>query len=137
MKKKITIITVVLIYLLSCRSYNKNTERWEGLSETRLTIVLAEFFPFEENLTNDKITAIIKQRVDARASLILASHISINLKRNKISPKNDVALNKLINDAVISGKLINHYCTENNHCTATAEYDIIELLKKLTAINNQ
>ena len=123
--------------LLSCRSYNKNSERWEGLSENRLTIVLAEFFPFEENLADDKITAIIKQRVDARASLILASHISINLERNKISPKNDVALNKLINDTVISGKLINHYCTENNYCTATAEYDIIELLKKLTAINNQ
>jgi len=137
MKKLIIILSAIIVFLLSCRSYYSNSVKWEGISENLLKIVIAEFFPFEENITDDKIKVIVKQRADSRASLIMASHVSIKLARDKVSPANDVDLNNLINQSVASGKLIDYHCFENNYCTATAEYDIFELLKKLAEINNQ
>ena len=137
MKKVIIILYAIIISLLYCSSYNSNSEKWEGISGSRLKIVIAEFFPFEENVMNNKIEAIVKQRADSRASLIMASYISINLSRDKISPANDVALNNLINESVSTGKLTDYHCSENNYCNASAEYDITALLKKLEAINNQ
>ena len=132
----ITLVLAIATGLLSCRSFN-STEKWEGISENRLKIVISEFFPFDENISNEKISVLIKHKLDTRASLIMASHISINLAREKISQKNDLVLNDLINKALGTGKLINHYCSENNHCSAEAEYDLTTLLNKLSAINNQ
>jgi hypothetical protein len=137
MKKIITAIFSIMVSLVSCSSYNKDTAAWEGISDNGLHIIISEFFPFDEKATNNQIMAIVKQRLDARASLIMASYISINLTRDQISIKNDTALNDLINNAVSSGKLISYHCSENNHCTASGEYNITELLKKLSVINNK
>ena len=132
MKIKIPInsIVVFIICMISCSSYNKSNEVWEGISDNTLKIVISEFFPFEENTGNDKIKIILKQRLDERASLLIASHISINLSRDKISHKVDLTLNNLINDAIAGGKLLNYFCSENNHCTADAEYNITEIIKE-------
>jgi hypothetical protein len=137
MKKKFISIFSVCICTLLCGCIITKSEKWEGITENRLKVIIAEFFPFDEKITNQKIAVIIKQRADTRASLIMASYVSINLARNKISPANDLALNSLINETISAGKLIDFHCTENNHCDARAEYDITALVKKLETINNQ
>ena len=136
MKKIITILYFIIFFLISCSS-NKDAVRWEGIKDNRLQIYLSEFFPLDEQVSDNKIEAIIKQKLDARASLILASHISINLVRDKISEKNDIVLNELIDNAIKTGMLINYSCSENNRCNALAEYDITELLERFDIINNK
>jgi hypothetical protein len=139
MKIKALIIIQIffIISLISCISFNTSNEQMEGITDNTLKIIIAEFFPFEEKSSNEKIESVLKQKLNERASLVIASYISINLSRNKISPKVDITLNNLINEVLAQGKLINYHCTENNHCTAHAEYNINELIKNLSSINNQ
>lgn len=137
MNKFVIFLLGFIICLVSCNSYDKNTDRWEGITDDRLQIHLSEFFPLDEKTSKDTIADIIKQRMDARASLILASYISINLARNKISGNNDMILNELIDNTVKKGVLINYLCSENNHCNALGVYNVMELLKRLKIMNNQ
>jgi hypothetical protein len=136
-KLSLAIIPCLIIYLLACASLNPTNGQWEGISGDTLRIIISEFFPLEENVTDEYISKILKQRLDQRASLIIASYISINLSRNKVSTEVDVTLNSLINKSISQGKLINFHCRENNYCTAYADYDISEIIKNLSIINNQ
>jgi len=130
-------LSLQILVLISCNSYKTDSEPWEGISENIMKITISEYFPFEENAGNDYIKSQIKGKLDQRASLIIASYISINLLRNKISHDTDVTLNNLINETITKGKLLNFNCSENNYCTAYGEYNITELQKNLKIINNQ
>jgi len=139
MKKLVFLLiqTLILVYLTGCASSSASSEMWEGISGNTLKVTISEFFPFEDDATNDTIKLQIKERLNQRASLIIASHITINLARNKISHEVDITLNKLINETITGGKMINFDCNENNYCAAHGEYDITELQKNLESINNQ
>ncbi len=131
------ILLLIFISSIGCAGFRTASEQWEGISNNTLRITIAEFFPFEEIVTNDEIKIQIKEKLNQRATLIIASHLSINLDRKKINGETDVLLNKLINNAISTGTLSNYECSENNYCTAFSEYDITELQKNLETINNQ
>jgi len=134
--RMLTFVLLVFLSALNCSSYNTDLEKWEGISESNLRVTISEFFPFEENITSDNIKQQIKDRLDQRASLLLASHISINIPRNKISHETDIFINDQMNSTIAGGVVLRYDCTENNYCTAEAEYNIAELQKKLELINN-
>ncbi len=115
----------------------KPEESWEGISDNTLKITISEFFPFEDNATDEFVKKQINEKLDQRASLILASHITMNLARNKISKDTDITINRLINDTINSGKMVQYECNENNYCSAHGEYNIAELQRNLELINNQ
>jgi len=138
MKLKQLLVLHLLLLICSAGCVNPKTEEtWEGISDNNLKVIISEFFPFEENTAADYITNRIKEKLDQRASLIIASHISVKLSRDKISHEVDVTLNKLINDTISGGKLVDFNCDENNYCSAHGVYDIAELQKNLELINNR
>ena len=122
---------------ICCRSLNTGFEPWEGISDNSLRVIISEFFPLEENLTADDIHNQIKERLNQRASLIIASYISINLPRNKISNETDNTFNKLINEIITDGKQIKYDCSESNYCTGSSEYNIKDLHSFLESLNKQ
>ena len=133
----IFIITIILmVFLTGCISYKTGSEQWEGISDNTLKIIISEFFPFDENTNNNDIKNQVTERSNQRASLVIASYITLNLLQNKISHDNDIILNNLLNDTISRGKLLKMECSENNYCTADSEYDIKELKKNLELINN-
>jgi len=133
----LTFWILLLIFSTGCGSFNNTPEQWEGISGNSMIIIISEFFPFEENISTDDIKKQIIERLNQRASLVVASYISINLSRNKISHQNDITLNNLINDTISSGKLLKYDCSENNYCTSDGGYNITELQKNLETINKQ
>jgi len=136
LKSFLLFIILTLISNAGCIS-PKAEESWEGISDNTLKITISEFFPFEDNATDEFVKKQINEKLNQRASLILASHITINLTRNKISKDVDVAINKLINDTINNGKMVQYECNENNYCSAHGEYNTTELQKNLELINNQ
>ena len=133
MKRRTYYSTLILILLFAsgCRSFNADSEKWEGISGNVLKVTVSEFFPFNENVTNENIEAAIKDRLNQRASLIIASYITINLPRNTISHDTDILLNNLINNIINDGKVINYECNDYNYCSAHSEYNITELQNNL------
>lgn len=138
MKRNLFFITYIslLIFSTGCGSYKTVYDQFEGISDNTLIIIISEFFPFEEHISNEAIKSQIIERLNQRASLVIASYISLNLSRNKISNDNDIILNNLMNEIISRGKLLRLDCSENNYCSANGEYDIAELKKKLESINN-
>ena len=138
MKIKIFLMFLIIVLCqINCMNYKTDPVSWEGISDNTMKITISEFFPIEENESNEKIKNQIKEKLNQRASLIIASYISINLPRNRISHETDVNLNNLINEAIKNGKLLNYDCSENSYCTAHGEYDITELQKNLKLLNTQ
>ncbi len=139
MKKILLIINYIfiLLYLSGCGSYKTVTEQIEGISDYTLTIIISEFFPFEENTTGDEIKKQITESLNQRASLIIACYVSLNLSRDKISRENDAVLNNLINYTISGGKLIKSECSESNYCTATGEFNISSLKDALESMNGK
>jgi len=125
------------MFLAGCSSYKTTAEQWEGISGNTLIIFISEFFPFDENISSEDIKNQVTERLNQRASLIIASYISLNLSRDKISHDTDTTLNNLMNDTISSGKLLKFDCSEYNYCTANSVYDIAELQKNLESINNR
>jgi len=76
------------------------------------------------------------ERLNQRAALLVASHISISLSRDKISKNTDIVLNNKIDEIIKSGKLINYSCNENNYCSADSEYNLAGLQQTLESFNN-
>lgn len=137
MKTKIFFLLSIVILIYDACAAPKTGEPWEGISGNTLKVSISEFFPFEENETDESIKIRINEKLNQRASLILASHITLNLDRSKISGNLDITINKLINDAVTGGKMTGFECNENNYCAADGEYDITELQTNLEFINKQ
>ena len=137
MKTKLLLIIIILSLLstITCSSIKNSSEQWEGITDNAMRVTISEFFPLDENMTDDDIRNMLKDRLNQRASLIIASHLSINIPKNSISRDNELTLNKLINDSLSGLKFTNYECTENNYCQAHGEYDITviqENLKTLT-----
>lgn len=129
------ILIIVLLSLTGC-CYSKNvSEPWEGITCNTLKITISEFFPFEENVSTDLVKQQINERLNQRASLIIASYISINMPRNKISRENDLIFNKMIDKIISSGNLSDYECYENNYCRAHINYDISEVQNKLKELS--
>ena len=137
MKLLIQSLSLILIFLAGCGSFKTESERWEGITGNTLRVTISEFFPFEENAASDVMQNQIKDKLNQRASLIIASHISVNLTRTKISRETDITLNTLINKSLAGGKLLDFECSENSYCTAHGEYDIEKLQRSLESINNR
>jgi hypothetical protein len=137
MKLLIKSLSLTLVFFAGCGSFKTDSERWEGITDNTLRVTISEFFPFEENTAGDVMQNQIKDKLNQRASLIIASHLSINLARTKISRETDIAFNALINKSLSAGKLLDFECSENSYCTAQGEYNIEELLRILESINSR
>ncbi len=133
----VPVLIIVLFFLSGCRFNKDDSEPWEGITGNILKINISEFFPFEENIDNAAMKKMISERINQRASLIIASYISMNLPKNQASPDNDAVFNKMMDSIISSGILSEYECYENNYCTAHIEYDISELQKKLEQLNNR
>ena len=130
---KIQILT--LIYLLGCGSFNNTSELWEGVADNILRVVISEYIPHHEANSGNNIETSVKEKLDQRGSLLLASYIVMNLDKNRASYETDAIFNNLMDEAIRSGKIINIDYSENNHCRAVGEYNISEILKKIESIN--
>ena len=129
----IKIQTLTLIYLLGCSSFNSSSELWEGVSDNTLRVVISEYIPYHE-IINDDIETSVKEKLNQRGSLLIASYIVMNLDRNKSSYETDTLFNNLIGEAIAQVKIISIDCSENNYCRAIAEYNISEILKELESM---
>ncbi len=134
---KILVITSFLVLLTGCTGMQSGSESWEGISGTTLKVTIYEFFLFEESASADDIKNQILEKLNQRAALLIASHISMNLTRDKVSSSSDSIFNDSINEVIKSGKLIDYSCTENNYCSANSQYNISNLLETLESINKQ
>ena len=135
MKIKLSLLLCIIVLICTVCAAPKTGEPWEGITGKTLKVTISEFFPFEENETDESIKIRINEKLNQRASLIIASHITINLDRNKISGNIDSTINKLINEAISGGRMTGFECNENNYCAAHGEYDITELQENLESIN--
>jgi len=130
------LIILFSVLLSSCSSFKADTSTWEGISGEILQVTLYEFFLFEENAETGEIKNQILAKLNQRAALLIASHISINLSREKISKNTDLVLNKKIDEIIKTGRLINYSCSENNYCSANREYNLGGLQQTLESLNN-
>jgi hypothetical protein len=76
-----------------------------------------------------------RERLNQRCSLLLAGYIVMSIDRNKSSYETDMLFNKLMDEAIKQGEIISIDCSENNHCRAIGEYNILEIQKQLEYIN--
>lgn len=130
------IVILVSIFLTSCSTFKSDAESWEGISGEILRVTLYDFFLFEESAETVDIKNQILVKLNQRAALIIASHISINLSREKISKNTDEVLNKKIDEIIKTGRLVNYDCSENNYCSANSEYNLGGLQQTLESLNN-
>lgn len=137
MKTKLFLLLNIIILIYAACIAPETKEQWEGITGNTLKITISEFFPFEDNETDENLKTRINEKLNQRASLIIACHITMNLDRSRISNTVDITINKLINEAVTGGKMTGSECNENSYCTAHGEYDITELQKNLELINKQ
>ena len=137
MKIKLFLLLSIVILIYTACIAPKTGEPWEGITGNTLKVTISEFFPFEDNETDESIKIRINEKLNQRASLIIACHITLNLDRSRISGNVDVTINKLINEAVTGGRMTGFECNENNYCAAHGEYDITELQENLESINKQ
>lgn len=139
MKMKLIVfhLAAAIFWLCGCISAGIDNTAWEGITGSRMRIIVSEFFPYDNNETAERTENQVKEKLNQRATLIIASHISVNLKRDRVTAETDKKLNDLINAAVSKGELVKYGCDENNYCTAHGEYDVAELLKSLDEINSR
>ena len=129
----IKIQTLTLIYLLGCSSFNNPPELWEGVSDNTLRVVISEYIPYNE--INNDIETSVREKLNQRGSLLIASYIVMNLDRSKSSYETDTLFNNLIDESIKQGKIISIDCLEDNNCRAIGEYNISDILKELESIN--
>jgi len=110
---------------------HNTSELWEGVSDNTLRVVISEYIPYHEISTGNDINTAVRERLNQRGSLLMASYIVMNFDRNKSSHETDTLFNNLMNEAIKHGKIISIDCSENNHCRAIAEYNISEIQKKV------
>jgi hypothetical protein len=134
---RIIAVSASLVLLTSCIGMQSGSESWEGISGETLKVTVYEFFLFEEKATSEDVKNQIMGRLNQRAALLIASHISMSLSRDKISKSNDTLLNTAIDEIIQSGRLTDYSCGENNYCSAYSEYNIAGLKQTLELINNQ
>ncbi len=133
----IAVILASILLLTNCIGLQTGSEPWEGITGETLKVTVYEFFLFEEIATAEEIKSQIMGRLNQRAALLIASHLSINLSRDKTSNNNDIILNSAIDKIIQSGKLTDYSCNENNYCSAYSEYNVAGLEQTLESINNQ
>jgi len=124
-----------MVCLLGCSSFNHSSELWEGVSGNTLRVIISEYFPYHEVKNSDNIKSSTTERLARRGSLLIASYIVMNLDKSKSSHETDILFNKLMDEAIKHGKIINIDCSDNNYCRAIGEYNISEILKNLESIN--
>ncbi len=130
-------VSLSMILLTGCSGMHTGSEPWEGISGDTLKVTIYEFFLFEEKATSEEVKNQIMAKLNQRAALLIASHLSMNLSRDKISSNNDLILNRTIDEIIQSGKLTDYSCSENNYCSAYSEYNVAGLHQTLELINNQ
>ena len=134
---RIIAISASLVLSTGCTGMQTGSARWEGISGDTLKVTIYEFFLFEEKATSEEVKNQIMAKLNQRAALLIASHLSMNLSRDKISSSNDLILNRTIDEIIQSGKLTDYICSENNYCSAYSEYNVAGLHRTLELINNQ
>ena len=127
--------TLTIIFLSGC-SGNSTQEIWEGVSDNTLRVIISEYFPYHEIGDSDSIKLSVRERLDQRGYLLIASYIVMNLDKSKGSHEVDTLFNSLMDEAIKQGKIIHTDCSESN-CRAMGEYNISEILKTLESINNK
>ncbi len=132
MNKFFTITLAAFIFtLFSCIESQEKTERWEGFTGDKMSIVISEFFMPDEKNPSVIPEKMIKERVSQRASLLLACYVNINLPREKVSPESDALFNQLINESLNTSKTLSSECSENNYCTVITEFNIAPVNREL------
>ena len=125
------IVSSFILCIISCKSTQDQSEKWEGFSGDKMRVVISEFFiPDEKNPTAIP-EQLIRERVIQRASLLLASYVNITLQRDKVSPESDSLFNRLIGESLSSPVTVFSECLENNYCTVITEFDITSVNREL------
>lgn len=131
--KKISIISILAfcLMIISCRTSQDKADRWEGFTGDKMHIMISEFFMPDEKSPAVIPEQLIKERIEQRASLLLASYININLPREKVSSETDATFNRLINESLAAPKTLLYDCSDNNYCTVITEFDIATVNREL------
>lgn len=134
MLKKITLYVFIII-LFSCNTGSNRKNSYEGFNGNRLVVFVSELIPEKQSITDDQLSAVLMEKLNQRASVILACYVSININRAKVSSSSDLALNKTINETIYHGKIIHYSFNERGYCDAFGEYDISNVFEVIKNIN--
>lgn len=128
--------TIILLILLSsyCGTSKKDTP-WEGIQNNTLRVAIYEFSPDDEDPAAYRERIIIAGK--SRAALILVSHASLNIERERVTPLTDALLNRVITVIIENGRIMSLDCRETGYCLSFIEYDITTLNDALKEINNK
>lgn len=130
------LIIIPVILALSCASSGNRKPLYEGFSGNTLTVLIIEFIPEEKN-TEAALRPLLLEKLNQRAFIILASYVSININRSKVSAATDRLLNDIISSTLSQGRIVQFSFNEKGYCEAFAEYDMTGFFKVMNEINNQ
>ena len=131
--KKLLIILLLILINYSCSGRYTSDRNWEGIKETRMRIIISDFFKDEDNT---KIKKGIKRMAGERAMLILASHATLNLDESGKSNISDRLLNDAISRSLKTGRILYIDCTDSNYCRSMSEFDITPYTVTLDNLNS-
>lgn len=134
MLKRILIFSLIIINVISCDKHY-NAKKFEGFAGESLKVYVYEFIPEHESNPDEKNLSILTEKLNNRSFQILACYVSINLKREKVSPENDHTLNQTVNDIISKGRITQYDCFDNGYCEAFAEYNVKDLFEVIQILN--
>ncbi len=135
-----------LFFILSC-VHDIQPEYREGFFKSQLQVYVSILISREdlgeaenasEQVKEKIIMAKIMQEAEARGAKILASHISLNVRKEAVSPKSDFIFNEAIAEALKTGKIKSLSCSENYLCKALIVFEaspVFNALQRVNAVN--
>lgn len=133
--KKIVICSIIILLHISC---NKSIHfRYEGFTDSKLTVYVTEYIPQTGQNTAEKIQSILTEKCGYRAFKILACYASIHVDRKKVTPAADELLNRTVNEIIAEGKIIYSDCNDESYCEAFSEYNAKKFFDAIDTINNR
>jgi len=132
MKNRYTIILLILLFT-NCGTLKKDAP-WEGIQNNTLRVAVYEFSPDDEDPPAYRERIITAGK--SRAALILVSHASLSMDRQRVTPLTDALLNRAITEIIENGRIMSLDCRETGYCLSLIEYDITALNNALIEINH-
>jgi len=134
----IKVIPVVL-FSISCSSHQKINLQSEGFySEgfygNTLRIVVYDFIIPEGEAEINSDNEQIKEKVYSRATLLIASYLSIKIPKEKISPATDKLFNDAIEKTLGSCRIMSLSAEENSYYYIVADFDISPINDALASL---
>jgi len=129
----IKVIPVVL-FSISCSSHQKINLQSEGFYGNTLRIVVYDFIIPEGEAEINSDNEQIKEKVYSRATLLIASYLSIKIPKGKISPATDKLFNNAIEKTLGSCRIMFLSAEENSYYYIVADFDISPINDALASL---